>query len=120
MTVLWGSTFVVTKDIVREAPPLLYLSFRFGVAALLLLRDLSSAAARGAAARSSSTASILGLLNSLGLVLQVFGQVYTTASKSAFITSLNTPLMPLVALAALSHAAVAAAAGRGGARHASG
>ena len=42
---------------------------------------------------------ILGVLNSLGLVLQVFGQVYTTASKSAFITSLNTPLVPLVAFA---------------------
>ena len=39
---------------------------------------------------------ILGLLNSSGLVLQVFGQVYTSASRSAFITSLNTPLEPLV------------------------
>jgi drug/metabolite transporter (DMT)-like permease len=29
-------------------------------------------------------------------LLQVFGQVYTTASKSAFITSLNTPLVPVV------------------------
>ena len=41
---------------------------------------------------------VLGVLNSLGLVLQVIGQVFTTASKSAFITSLNTPLVPLVAL----------------------
>jgi drug/metabolite transporter (DMT)-like permease len=39
---------------------------------------------------------VLGLLNSSGLILQVFGQYYTSASKSAFITSLNTPLVPLV------------------------
>jgi drug/metabolite transporter (DMT)-like permease len=41
---------------------------------------------------------VLGLLNGSGLLLQVFGQAYTTASKSAFVTSLNTPLVPLVAL----------------------
>jgi drug/metabolite transporter (DMT)-like permease len=97
VTVLWGSTFIVTKDIVRSAPPLTYLVFRFGVAALLLAvvywrprmwRDRQLIV----------DGLVLGVLNSLGLLLQVFGQVYTTASKSAFITSLNTPLVPLVAL----------------------
>lgn len=95
VTVLWGSTFIVTKDIVREAPPMLYLVVRFGVAALLL------AALYGRAVRSRRLVVdglVLGVLNSLGLVLQVLGQVYTTASKSAFITSLNTPLVPLVSL----------------------
>jgi drug/metabolite transporter (DMT)-like permease len=41
---------------------------------------------------------VLGLLNSSGLLLQVFGQAYTSASKSAFVTSLNTPLVPVVGL----------------------
>lgn len=95
VTVLWGSTFIVTKDIVRDAPPMLYLVFRFGVAALVMLaiywRGLRNR-------RLIVDGVILGVLNSLGLVLQVLGQVYTTASKSAFITSLNTPLVPLVSL----------------------
>ncbi|MCU1278638.1 MAG: hypothetical protein JWM53_2184 [bacterium] len=96
VTVLWGSTFIVTKDIVRDAPPMLYLVFRFGLAAIVLL------ALYGRKIRSRRLivdGVILGVLNSLGLVLQVLGQVYTTASKSAFITSLNTPLVPLVAFA---------------------
>lgn len=96
VTVLWGSTFIVTKDIVRDAPPMLYLVLRFGIAAVLLLivwrRGLRNR-------RLILDGALLGLLNSLGLVLQVIGQVYTTASKSAFITSLNTPLVPLVSFA---------------------
>ncbi|MGZ3438843.1 MAG: DMT family transporter [Polyangia bacterium] len=96
VTVLWGSTFIVTKDIVRDAPPMLYLVFRFGLAAVLML------ALYGKGARKKQLlvdGVLLGVLNSLGLILQVYGQVYTTASKSAFITSLNTPLVPLVAFA---------------------
>jgi drug/metabolite transporter (DMT)-like permease len=97
VTVLWGSTFIITKDIVRDAPPLTYLVFRFGIAALLL----TAVYWRHLAWRDRRLlvdGVILGGLNSLGLILQVFGQVYTTASKSAFITSLNTPLVPIVAL----------------------
>jgi drug/metabolite transporter (DMT)-like permease len=97
VTLLWGSTFIITKDIVRDAPPLTYLVFRFGLAALLL----SAIYWRHEGWRDRRLivdGALLGLLNSLGLILQVFGQVYTTASKSAFITSLNTPLVPIVAL----------------------
>ena len=96
VTVLWGSTFIVTKDIVREAPPLLYLVLRFGFASLvfvpLFVRRLNDR-------RLIVDGAVLGVMNSLGLILQVIGQAHTTASKSAFITSLNTPLVPLVALA---------------------
>lgn len=97
VTVLWGSTFIVTKDIVREAPPLLYLVFRFGVAALVMLA-LDGRRLRRELRRRQLVVDgmVLGILNSLGLVLQVIGQAFTTASKSAFITSLNTPLVPLV------------------------
>jgi drug/metabolite transporter (DMT)-like permease len=95
VTVLWGSTFIVTKDIVRDAPPMLYLVLRFGIAALVML---ALYARRIRDRQLIIDGVILGVLNSLGLVLQVLGQVYTTASKSAFITSLNTPLVPLVAL----------------------
>ncbi len=101
VTVLWGSTFVVTKSVVRSTAPIDYLLLRFGVAALLLLpfaltRRLP--AQEKGARRVIVDGVVLGLLNSAGLVLQVFGQAYTTASKSSFITSLNTPLTPLVGL----------------------
>jgi drug/metabolite transporter (DMT)-like permease len=98
VTILWGSTFAVTKSIVREAPPLVYLCFRFGVAAAVMAAVFFRRLPRSR--RAFRDGAILGLLNSAGLVLQVFGQVYTTASKSAFITSLSTPLVPLVVLVA--------------------
>lgn len=95
VTVLWASTFIVTKDIVRSQGPLAFLTLRFGLAAVVL----------GAVAwrrfpvprRTLVDGAVLGLLMGSGLMLQVFGQVYTTASKSAFITSLNTPLTPVFA-----------------------
>jgi drug/metabolite transporter (DMT)-like permease len=98
VTLLWGSTFIVTKDIVANAPPLTYLVVRFAVATVVMAvvwwvggrRSLSRAALRDGV--------WLGLLNAGGLLFQVFGQLYTTASKSAFITSLNTPLTPVLAL----------------------
>jgi drug/metabolite transporter (DMT)-like permease len=94
VTILWGSTFAVTRSIVRDAPPLVYLCFRFGVAAAVILLVYFRKLPR--TRRAFHDGAVLGLLNSSGLVLQVFGQAYTTASKSAFITSLNTPLTPIV------------------------
>ena len=99
-TVLWGSTFIVTKDIVRDAPPMLYLVFRFGLAALILTAMYGPLLRRQARDRRLLVDGVvLGVLNSLGLVLQVIGQAFTTASKSAFITALNTPLVPVVSFA---------------------
>jgi drug/metabolite transporter (DMT)-like permease len=94
VTLLWGSTFIVTKSVVREAAPLPYLMLRFGLAAAALAivyRRLLPAARRALV-----DGAVLGALNTVGLLFQVLGQVYTTASKSSFITSLNTPLTPVV------------------------
>jgi drug/metabolite transporter (DMT)-like permease len=93
---LWGSTFVVTKHVVADMAPLAFLATRFSLAALVLMVLF-----RGrfpCSKRALVDGIVLGLLNSSGLVLQVFGQVYTSASKSAFITALNTPLTPMLAL----------------------
>jgi drug/metabolite transporter (DMT)-like permease len=97
VALLWGSTFIITKDVVREMAPLAFLTARFALAALVLL--VLCRRKFPCSRRALVDGVVLGLLNSSGLVLQVFGQVYTTASKSAFITALNTPLTPLLALA---------------------
>jgi drug/metabolite transporter (DMT)-like permease len=98
VTVLWGSTFIVAKDVVRSAPPLAYLTVRFGVAAALLALLYRRQALRLLLARGALVdGAVLGLLHALGLALQTVGSLYTTASKTAFITALNTPLVPVVA-----------------------
>lgn len=97
VTAIWGSSFVVNKHIIRTLPPVAYLTTRYALAALVLLivfgprlrrRDRSPNLLRDGF--------VIAALNAGGLIFQTIGQLYTTASKSAFITSLYMPLVPLV------------------------
>ena len=95
-TLIWGSTFFMAKDILSVWPPMAYMFFRFIVAALLLaaMFPREIVRARREEWRAGAT---LGVLMGFGFGLQAVGQVYTTASKSAFVTGLTTPLVPFVA-----------------------
>jgi drug/metabolite transporter (DMT)-like permease len=98
VTCVWGSTFTIAKELLSDAPPFRYLVWRFAIASVLLLPVLWWRRSAVARPRFSGDALLLGLLNAFGLLFQVLGQVYTTASKSSFITSLGTPLTALVGL----------------------
>ena len=95
VTLLWGSSFVVVRNALDDAPPLALLFWRFLIAAGL-------AAAMVARRRKSRPALrdglILGSLLALGMSLQVVGQAETTASKAAFLTGLAVVLTPFVAV----------------------
>src|ERR1044071_6243734 len=95
-TIIWGSTFTFSKDILERWPPFGYLVLRMAVATLLLgvIFRRQLARARGAEWRAGAT---LGVLLGLGLSGQTAGLFYTTASKSAFVTGLTTPLVPFAA-----------------------
>ena len=96
-TLIWGSTFVIAKDILDSFPPIAYITIRFALAAVILILLFPGQTAR--ARRVEWKAGIiLGLLMGVGFALQAVGQVYTTPSKSAFVTGLTTPLVPFVAL----------------------
>lgn len=99
VTAVWASSFVVSKHVVRVVPPVPYLALRYGIASLLLLALFGARlwnARRDRALRRDGL--ILGALNAIALCFQLVGQMYTTASKSAFITSLYMPLVPLFGL----------------------
>jgi drug/metabolite transporter (DMT)-like permease len=95
VTVIWGSTFAISKIVLLYSTPLIYTAIRFFLAAIILLilfyKRLSviplSTYIKG---------SILGFLVFFGFVLQTVGLQYTTASKSAFITGLMVVLTPIV------------------------
>lgn len=97
LTIVWGSTFVLTKFVLENASPFAYVSVRFTIASILFaviffkrLRIISKdAIIKGA---------ILGVLLFVGFVLQTVGLKYTTASKSAFITGLMVVFTPLFQL----------------------
>lgn len=97
VTLIWGSTFVMAKDVLDYWPPLAYITIRFVLAAIVLVA-LFPRLFLGARREEWKAGATLGLLMSLGFAGQAVGQVYTTPSKSAFITGLTTPLVPFVAL----------------------
>jgi drug/metabolite transporter (DMT)-like permease len=95
-TVVWGTTFFMAKDILSHWSPLAYMTVRFAVASVILIVIFRRQFIR-AGREAWRAGAWLGLLMGVGFALQAAGQVYTTASKSAFITGLTTPLVPFVA-----------------------
>ncbi len=92
VTAIWGSTFIVNRIVLETSPPLLFVLLRFALAATVL-----GAVARGRPrtphlARDSAA---VGLLLAAGIGFQVVGQLFTTASKAAFVTGLSVPLTPV-------------------------
>ncbi len=93
VTFIWGTTFVVVKQALRDASPMPFLTVRFTLASLLLFFVLG----RGQKDRRSLLAGlILGLALFGGFFFQTHGQAYTTPSKCAFITGFSVILVPLI------------------------
>jgi drug/metabolite transporter (DMT)-like permease len=95
VTVIWGSTFAISKIVLLYSTPLIYTAIRFflaaGIVLILFYKRVSvipiSTYIKG---------SILGVFLYLGFALQTVGLQYTTASKSAFITGFMVVLTPIV------------------------
>jgi drug/metabolite transporter (DMT)-like permease len=94
ITFAWGATFVVIKSALTDITPLYFNLVRMTLAAVLLslfywkcFRSMSRAAVRDCF--------IVGIFLGLGYEFQTAGLVYTTASKSAFLTGLSVVLVPI-------------------------
>lgn len=95
-TVIWGWTFVLVKEGASELGPLTFLALRFALAfaALLLLfwKRLRTGLSRG----TLRAGLWIGLSLFSGYSFQTWGLLYTTATKSGFITGLSVVLVPLL------------------------
>ena len=89
VTLIWGTTFAVIKDVLVTTPVSLLLALRFSLAALAFIWVPFDR-------RALRPALILGLLAFAGFATQTLGLEITTASKAAFITGLNVILAPMV------------------------
>lgn len=98
VTLIWGTTFSVTKSSLEYVPPLYFLAWRFSIAALGLLlisfRQLSSVTRDEVKGGLISGASM-----AIGYIAQTVGMVYSTAAKAGFITGLAVVLVPLLGAA---------------------
>ena len=92
-TVIWGATFVLVKDALRDISPMAYLALRFALAGLALFALYGRNLKRDSMWKGAATGGFLFL----GYLFQTTGLQYTTPSKSAFYTSLSIPMVPLLA-----------------------
>jgi drug/metabolite transporter (DMT)-like permease len=95
ITLIWGSTFVLIKQALLHASPLLLNALRMSLAAALLAlyyrRHLLTMRRPALIAGC-----VVGLFLYLGYAFQTTGLRLTTPSKSAFLTGVSTVLVPLL------------------------
>ncbi|MCS7315468.1 MAG: DMT family transporter [Bryobacterales bacterium] len=97
---IWGATFVVVKEALRDASALLFLCLRFSLATAALVataRPLPGKFQQGRVLAAGGL--VAGLCLFAGYWLQTLGLRYTTPSKSAFLTGLSIVMVPLLAAA---------------------
>jgi drug/metabolite transporter (DMT)-like permease len=109
ITIIWGSSFIVMKNISEDIPAYAYLAMRFLVASIILT-VIFNKNLKGINLSSIMRGSLIGLMLYAGMMLQVLGLKTTTASNSATSNSAAEPIWPiwLSAYAAISNAAAEA------------
>ncbi|MCI0707200.1 MAG: DMT family transporter [Ignavibacteriae bacterium] len=93
ITLIWGSTFVVTKGALESISPFLYVALRFSLAAIIFI--LFQPHVLKLNREVLLKGGFLGFLLFVGFSVQTMGLQYTTASKSAFITGMLVVLTPI-------------------------
>ncbi len=108
-TVIWGTSFTVVQRALADVQIFHFLAYRFSLATLLLLPVALARRAGGAlepgpraggagpAKELLTQGAILGLLLFAGFALQTSGLLWTTPSRSAFLTGLAVVLVPPLA-----------------------
>ena len=91
VTVIWGTTFVMVKNALLEVSTVLFLTMRFGLAAAVLTAIYWNKLNR----RGIRPSILAGALLFTAYVFQTMGLELTTPSKSAFLTGLSIPMVPL-------------------------
>jgi len=101
-TLIWGSTFVLVKQALRDVSPILFLALRFTLATIVLL-VLFRGSSFGSWSRtrnprwSLAGGALAGAFLFSGYAFQTIGLQFTSAPKSAFLTGLTAVMTPLLA-----------------------
>ncbi len=85
VTLIWGATFVIIKNALKDVSPMVFISIRFSFAGLLLLPFIFKIF-RNVDKKVLASGLFLGVMYFLGFSTQTIGLRYTSATKSAFIT----------------------------------
>lgn len=97
MTMIWGATFLVTKETLKLVGPFTYLSLCYLVATLVLIGIFHRRLAR--ITRQELLCGLLtGMVLFAGYGFQTVGMQWVSVSKTGFLTGLYVPLVPLFSL----------------------
>ena len=96
-TLIWGGTFALIKNALIDISPMLFLGFRFSIAALIFLPFVYKYL-KQTNRKTLIAGSTLGLFYFSGFAAQTFGLNLTTATKSGFITGTFVIFIPILQL----------------------
>ncbi len=93
-TLLWGTTFIITKNLTQEVPIFLYLGIRFSIAIIgfipyfIHIKKINK--------KIILYGALTGLIFCFAIIFQTFGLQTTSAGKAGFITGLSTIMVPFL------------------------
>ena len=102
VTIIWGCSFSIVKSALAQVSPLLFITLRFWVATVVTVVSMPRAIVRIPRQTWVQGSILAGYLLS-GFLFQTLGLRATTPSKSAFITSLSVPLVPVLGFLLFGH-----------------
>ena len=97
-TLMWGVTFVIIKNALSEASPMVFVAARFLLATVIILPFIAKIF-KDFNKNIFISGVILGVLYFIGFATQTAGLYYTSATKSGFITGtfvIFTPIFQLI------------------------
>ena len=95
ITMLWGGTFLAVHNALQWSGPFALVGVRFGLAALMLALFLRGKLLK-ITAHELRVGALIGTALFFGYSLQCMGLETISSSKSAFLTALYVPMVPLV------------------------
>ncbi|HPE95959.1 MAG TPA: DMT family transporter [Bacillota bacterium] len=94
-TLIWGSSFMIVKDVTDSVPVFFLLAVRF-ITSSVLLAAVFCKSMKKINAQYLWQGAVLGILMFAAYALQTFGITYTTPGKNAFLTAVYCVIVPFL------------------------
>ncbi|PHI96666.1 hypothetical protein BG621_02590 [Parasaccharibacter apium] len=97
ITILWGGTYYIIQLALKTSGPMFFIGVRFLIAALFVVCFVGRKRVLQGIPRSEIwRGGMIGLVLAFGYICQTEGLLTITSSRSAFLTALYVPLVPLL------------------------
>ncbi|MBY9004984.1 MAG: DMT family transporter [Candidatus Lokiarchaeota archaeon] len=93
-TVLWGTSFIITKTLTKDLPIFVYLTLRYSISLIGFIPLLYRF--KGFNKKILYGGIITGTIYFISMAFQTYGLQTTTAGKTGFITGLGTVMVPFI------------------------